>query len=243
MLHAITLCRSILFHLAVLIFTLGYTLVSIAFVHLIPYHLRFRYLTLWSRAVIFFARTICGINYKVIGLENIPKNSSYVVMAKHQSQWETFFLVNLLQPISIVCKQELLKLPLGVGYGISLLNPITINRSNPRQALKQIQTMGLQRLQDDNMPVLIFPEGTRTTVGKVGKYARSAAQLAINAEKPVIFISLNSGLCWPDKGFMKYPGTIAIRINTAVSSSGKTAQQLTQEAQHWIEDNIPSALH
>ena len=218
--------RSVIFHLAVFIFTLFYTLISIAFVHLIPYHLRFRYLTIWSRAVIFFARLICGISYKVVGLENIPKETSYIVMAKHQSQWETFFLVNLLQPLRIVCKQELLKLPLGVGYGISLLNPITIDRSNPRQALKQIQSTGLHRLNEDNMPVLIFPEGTRTAIGKAGKYARSAAQLAIAANKPVIFISLNSGHFWPDKGFMKYPGQIEIHINTADKSIEQCAQQI-----------------
>ncbi len=233
------LLRSVLFHLVVLLFTVFFTLISIAFVHLIPYHLRFRYLTLWSRTVIFLARIICGIRYKVVGLENIPADDSYVVMAKHQSQWETFFLVNLLQPISIVCKQELLKIPLGVGYGISLLNPITINRSNPRQALKQIQSTGLQRLQDDAMPVLIFPEGTRTAVGNNGKYARSGAQLAIKAGKPVVFISLNSGHCWPDSGFLKYPGLVEVRINKPVDSAGKSAQQLTDEAQHWIEANIP----
>ncbi|NRB37348.1 MAG: 1-acyl-sn-glycerol-3-phosphate acyltransferase [Pseudomonadales bacterium] len=238
---AFTFLRSVLFHLTVLIFTLCYTVISIAFVKFIPYQSRFRYLTIWSKSLVFLARFICGIRYKVTGLENIPEEGSYVVMAKHQSQWETFFLVNLLQPISIVCKQELLKLPLGVGYGISLLNPITINRSNPRQALKQIQATGIERLQEDNMPVLIFPEGTRTAVGKTGKYARSAAQLAIKAEKPAIFISLNSGLCWPDKGWLKYPGLIEIRINTPVTTAGKTAKQLTDEAQTWIEGNIPAA--
>lgn len=233
--------RSILFHLAVFIFTLFYTIFSIAFVHLIPYKFRFSYLTIWSRAVILFAKLFCGINYKIIGLENIPTDSSYVVLAKHQSQWETFFLVNLLQPISIVCKQELLKLPLGVGYGISLLQPITINRSNPKQALKQIQAIGLERLQEDHMPVLIFPEGTRTAVGAKGKYARSGAQLAIKSQRPAIFISHNAGNCWPDKGFKKHPGCIEIRISKPISSTDKTSKQLTEEAEAWIEANIPSS--
>ena len=232
------LLRSALFHLAVPLFTLCYTFFSIAFVHLIPYQHRFRYLTIWSRAVIFFAKIFCGIRYKVTGLENIPSDSSFVVMAKHQSQWETFFLVNLLQPISIVCKQELLKLPLGVGYGISLLNPITINRNNPRQALKQIQATGLERLQKDNLPVLIFPEGTRMAVGEKGKYARSAAQLAVAANRPAIFISLNSGSFWPDKGFKKFPGTIEVVINKPVNTEGLSVQALNLQAEEWIEANI-----
>ena len=231
--------RSFLFFIAVFFFTSFYTTISIAFVKLIPYQHRFRYLTIWSRTVIFLAKTICGIKYKVTGLENIPKDTSFVVMAKHQSQWETFFLVNLLQPISIVCKEELLKLPMGVGYGISLLNPITINRKSPKMALKQIQNIGTERLQKDNMPVLIFPEGTRMPVGEKGKYARSAAQLAINARKPSIFISLNSGLYWPSKGFVKHPGTIEIIINKAVHSEGKDARELTAESEEWIEKNIP----
>ncbi len=233
--------RSSVFVIAVFFFTLCYTTVSIAFVKILPYQYRFRYLTIWSRGIIFLAKYICGIKYTVSGLDNIPQDTSYVVMAKHQSQWETFFLVNLLQPISIVCKQELLKLPLGVGYGISLLNPITINRSNPRQALKQIQNTGIERLQNNNMPVLIFPEGTRMPVGEKGKYARSAAQLAITANRPVLFVSLNSGFFWPSKGFLKHSGTIEVIISEAVSSIGKTARELTDESEHWIENHIPSS--
>lgn len=229
--------RSSVFHVVVFLFTLLYTAVSVIFVRFVPYKARFTYLTIWSRTVVFFAKVICGIRYRVSGLENVP-DGPFVVLAKHQSQWETFFLVNLLQPISIVCKRELLKAPFGVGYGISLLNPITIDRSQPKQALKDIQTTGMVRLQEDKMPVLIFPEGTRTQVHKKGKYARSGAALAIAAGVPAVFISLNAGFYWPAGSLMKYPGTIEVVVSDPVDTQGKTAKELTQEAEQWIESNI-----
>ena len=236
--YFLLLMRTALFHIAVFLFTLLFAIVSILFVRFIPYKKRFNYLIIWSRAVIFFAKIICGIRYHVTGLENIPSKQSYVVIAKHQSQWETFFLINLLRPISIVCKRELLTLPIGVGYGISLLNPISIDRSSPRNALKDIQRIGHERLIQDKVPVLIFPEGTRTAYGAKGNYARSGAALAITAGVPIILISLNSGLFWPGDTLIKYPGTIEVIISQPISSIDKTSKELIIEAETWIESNI-----
>ncbi|CAA0114106.1 Uncharacterised protein [BD1-7 clade bacterium] len=232
--------RTALFVFSVPAFTVLYTLFSIAFVRLIPYQKRFAYLTIWSRMVIWLAKTCCGIRYQFHGMDKLPKDQPYVVIAKHQSQWETFHLVNVLQPISIVCKKELLKTPLGIGYGISLLQPIAINRDDPRKALKDIQNQGLARLRDDNMPVLIFPEGTRTPVDSKGKYARSGAALAIAAGVPVIFATHNAGYFWPSRGFDKFAGTIDVHFSEPVSSHDKTALQLTREAEEWIESHLPT---
>ena len=56
-------------------------------------------------------------------------------MSKHQSQWETFFLQVLRPPIATVLKKELLRVPF-FGWGLALLEPIAIDRGNPKQALR-----------------------------------------------------------------------------------------------------------
>ncbi len=233
--------RSGLFFVSVPIFTILYTLFSITFVRFLPFRLRFRYLTLWSRTVIFLAKTICGINYRVTGLNNIPQDDSFVILAKHQSEWETFFLLNLFQPVTLVCKKELLKLPLGVGFGIKMLEPIAINRKKPKESLRQLLSEGGKSLQSKKMPVMIFPEGTRARAGKKNKYARSGAQLAIKTQKNVIFVTHNAGTYWPDKGFLKYPGTIDVIISeVCVTTKNITPQSLTDEAEQWIESHLPT---
>jgi 1-acyl-sn-glycerol-3-phosphate acyltransferase len=230
--------RSAIFHIAVFLFTVVYSAVSIWFLAFLPFETRFRYITIYSHAVLFLAKTICGIKYQVEGAENIGKYKVFVILSNHQSQWEAFFFANLVHPLIIVCKKELLKLPLAVGWGIGLMRPITIDRSNPKQALKDISSQGKQRLLEDKLPVLMFPEGTRMKVGSKVKYARSGAALAIAAGVPVIFVSHNAGYFWPTGRLMKFPGTVTVRISEPVDPSGLTAQQLTDQAQEWIESNF-----
>ena len=229
--------RSGLFYALYTLLTILFSFTAVILLAFLPFRTRFAVIAYWSKFCIFFTRLFCGIRYKVTGLENLPKDQPYVVLAKHQSQWETYFLMQLLAPVSIICKKELLKIP-GFGYCLNLLKPIAIDRSNPRSALKDIQTIGLQRLQEDQIPVLIFPEGTRTNIGETGKYARGGAQLAIKAGVPVVFISHNAGYCWPSGEFIKYPGMIDIVISAPVASTGKTALELTDEAEQWIESHV-----
>lgn len=234
--------RSVVFHVAVFLFTAVYSSVSVWFVFFLPFHTRYRYLSLYSRTIIFFCKSICGINYRVEGQENLSKHRAYVVISNHQSQWETFFLVNLLQPLTFVCKKELLKLPMGVGQGIGLLRPIAIDRASPKKALADILDQGKVRLLEEHLPVLMFPEGTRTKPGDMKKFARSAAALAIAANVPVIFISHNSGYFWPTDRLMKFPGTVTFRISEPVSPTNKTADELTKEAEDWIREHFQPLL-
>ncbi len=233
--------RSILFHLAVFIFTAIYSSISVWFVFYLPFEMRYKYLTIYSRAIIFLARIICGIKYQVEGLENLAKHKAFVALSKHQSQWETFFLANIISPVIIVCKKELLKTPMAIGRGIGSMRPITIDRSNPKQALKDITTQGTQRLLEDQLPVLMYPEGTRTSVGEKRKYARSGAALAITTGVPVVFISHNAGYFWPTGRYMKYPGTVHVKISEPFDAKGMTPKELTDTASEWIEKNIVAA--
>ena len=234
--------RSVLFYFLYAIMTLVVS--SLAFISkpFLPFHIHFLLISSWSRFSVFAAKYCCGIQFHVTGLENLPTDQPYVVLAKHQSQWETYFLMYLLCPVSIICKKELIKLPF-FGYCLSQLKPIPIDRENPKQALRDIQTLGLERLQKDKMPVLIFPEGTRTEIGAKGKYARGGAALAIKADVPIICISHNAGYFWPSGQFHKTPGLIEVHISAPINPEGKTARELTLQAEEWIESHIVIPAH
>lgn len=201
---------------------------------------RYRLITLWNRLVLWLAERICGIRYVVRGLENIP-TTPVVVMAKHQSAWETIALPVILPPMSIVLKRELLWIPF-FGWGLALISPVSIDRSSGKAALKRIVEQGKKRL-GQGFWVLIFPEGTRVKAGETGRYGIGGAWLATKTGTPVLPIAHNAGEIWPKQAFLKRPGVITVSIGPVLSSEGKKADVLNEEVKHWIETEMPRLPH
>jgi 1-acyl-sn-glycerol-3-phosphate acyltransferase len=228
--------RSVIFYILYAGFTAFFSLLCVSFIYLLPYHQRVKVIVMWNRVIVLSLKLVCGVHYRVHGMENIP-NQPYVALSKHQSAWETFYLVDHLQPVSTILKQELLKIP-GFGWGLRLLKPIPIDRKNPREALKTIRRVGLQRLTEEKIPVLIFPEGTRTAVGGKGSYARSGAALAIEAGVPVVLIAHNAGYFWPTTHWIKSPGVIDVFVSEPIATDGLNATELTKQAELWIEAHV-----
>jgi len=147
----------------------------------------------WNHFILFWLKLCCGIDYKVSG--NIKKYSEpCVILANHQSFWETIFLQIQFYPLTTVLKRELLRIPF-FGWGMRVLRPIAIDRGSPVQALKQIKKIGVERLQA-GQNVLIFPEGTRQPVDQLGTFARSGADIAKAANAPIIVVSHDAGCYW-----------------------------------------------
>jgi 1-acyl-sn-glycerol-3-phosphate acyltransferase len=199
------------------------------------YHLAIRS---WCRLAIWLARVVVRIDYRIQGLENIPSRPC-VILAKHQSTWETFFLSGLFEPLSQVIKRELLFVPC-FGWALASIRPIAIDRDNPKTALRQLARLGHQRLKDGCW-VLIFPEGTRIPVGQTGKFSRGGAALAVNAGLPVLPIAHNAGRYWPKQGWAKYPGTIEVIIGEPMYAQGEGSQAIAElncRAEAWVNARV-----
>lgn len=198
---------------------------------------RWRYLLVaigWTRITLALAWWVLGIRYKVSGLENIPQQPC-VILAKHQSAWETFFLSALFRPLSQVLKRELLNIPV-FGWALRTMRPIAINREQPKQALRQLAEQGAKRLAQGNW-LLIFPEGTRVPPGQIGKFSRGGASLAAKAGLPVLPIAHNAGRFWPKTDWRKTPGTVQIVIGPPIYPEGDNSAaiaRLNQQAYEWI---------
>ena len=120
------------------------------------------------------------------------------------------------------------------GWALRMMNAIAIDRSNPREALRQTLDKGLQRL-SSGYSLLIFPEGTRIPHGQKGNYARSGAQIAIKGNAPVLPIAHNAGAVWPGKSFLIKPGTVTLVVGDLIESEGKNSKELMAEVEAWIE--------
>lgn len=183
-----------------------------------PFRMRYRFVNVyWCRCAIWLTRTVLNIRVELIGREHIPETPC-VIISNHQSTWETFYLSALFQPLSQVLKRELLYVPF-FGWAMAMLRPIAINRNNPKEALKQVASQGDTLLKDGTW-VLIFPEGTRVPYGKIGKFTRSGAALAVNANLPVLPIAHNAGKYWPREGWAKRPGTIQVVVGEPMYAEG-----------------------
>jgi 1-acyl-sn-glycerol-3-phosphate acyltransferase len=231
----VLIIRLVVFYLGFALTIIWISTTGILFLGFSSYRVRTKYILLWNRYVIWSARWICGLRYEVIGAENLP-DTAYVALSKHQSQWETYFLQYYLAPVAVVLKRELLNVPF-FGWGLRLTNPIAIDRSSPKQALKQTQEQGKAHL-EDNISVLIFPEGTRTKGSTSTKYARSGANIAIAAGVPVVPIALNAGEFWPADTLLKYPGKITVSIGKPIMSADLSSREITEQAKTWIEDQV-----
>jgi 1-acyl-sn-glycerol-3-phosphate acyltransferase len=196
---------------------------------------RYRMITGYNHLVVWLARWVLGIRYVVEGREHLPAQPA-IILAKHQSAWETVAFLCLFPPVSPVIKQELLKLPF-FGWGFRLLNPIAIDRAAGREALKQIVRQGREKL-GQGFWVLVFPEGTRVAPGEQGKYGIGGGWLAAETGTPIVPVAHNAGEVWPKNAFIKRPGTVTVRIGPAIDSRGKTAAELTRLVETWIETEM-----
>jgi 1-acyl-sn-glycerol-3-phosphate acyltransferase len=141
----------------------------------LPFHHRYGISKLWTRFNIWWLRQTCGIDHHIIGTENLPAQA-VVILAKHQSTWETIFLHQYLPPLTWVIKKELVSIPL-FGWSLASLQPIAIDRSSAKIAMKQILEQGKHYLEAGRW-ILIFPEGTRTAPKERRRYHTGGARLA-----------------------------------------------------------------
>lgn len=224
--------RSLIFLLVKAVMTIPFSLITLMTFPL-PAMARYRVISQWSWIVNWLARVIVGIRYRVEGLENLPAEPA-VILSKHQSAWETIVFQQIFPPLSFVLKKNLLYIPF-FGWGLALFSPIAIDRGAAREALKQIEAQGRQRLKT-GFWVLIFPEGTRVAPGEDGRFQIGGAWLAVKAGVPVVPVAHNAGRFWPKNGFLKYPGEIVVKIGAPIPTAGRKAMHVLAESENWILD-------
>jgi len=186
----------------------------------------------WIRANMYGLRVICGVRWEVDGEENIPAKPC-VVMSKHQSTWETYFLAMLFVPPVYVAKRSLLWIPI-FGWAIGALRFIMIDRKSGRSAVAQMVEQARDRL-ERKCWVVIFPEGTRQAVDAVPNYRIGGAIVAARTGYDILPIATNSGEFWPRLGFIKYPGTITVSIRPPIKADGREPAALLAATQASIE--------
>ncbi len=201
----------------------------------LPFATRYRLISAWARFQLIMLKHLCGLDYRVEGREHLPRGAA-IILAKHQSAWETIAFQGIFSPQTWVLKRELLWIPL-FGWALALLRPIAIDRSAGRKAIEQVIEQGRERLQS-GIWVVVFPEGTRVAPGTRKRYAMGGAVLAAETGYPVVPVAHNAGSFWLRRGFLKRPGTVRVVIGPAIDSRGKTAEEIIRRTEEWIENKM-----
>jgi 1-acyl-sn-glycerol-3-phosphate acyltransferase len=227
--------RSLIFSIISLTTIALYSLVTVC---TFPFPVRYRHsvIRFYLRFYFKLLRVVCHIDYQVEGLEHIPKDHTGIIMSKHQSTWEAFFIPLLFHNVAPIAKKELLWVPF-FGWGLAVAKPIAINRSKKSSAMQQIIQQGKEYLQEGRW-ILFFPEGTRVPYGVVGHYKLGGARLAAATGFPIIPIAHNAGRFWPRRKFIKQPGTVHFVIGPMIESKGRTPEELLAMTKDWIESTV-----
>ncbi|MDR2117963.1 MAG: 1-acyl-sn-glycerol-3-phosphate acyltransferase [Tannerellaceae bacterium] len=139
---------------------------------------------IWSRAACYLA--LCPV--KVRGREHIRPGQSYIFVANHQGAFDIFLIYGFLgTPIKWMMKAGLRKIPF-VGAACRAAGFIFVDQSASR-ASRSIKEAGLALKRGASMA--IFPEGSRTPTGRMGRFRRGAFQLAVDLNLPLVPITLN----------------------------------------------------
>ena len=131
---------------------------------------------------------IIGIEVEIIGQENLPKHGNYVLVGNHQGQADPFFpFLFMDRSLGFVAKKEIRKLPI-VPDLMELYHCVFIDRKDLRQSLQAIQA-GAESVRN-GYPMMIYPEGTRSTSEKMLPFKPGAMNLALKAKAEVVPVTM-----------------------------------------------------
>ena len=162
-----------------------------------------------AQICVWLLEKICGTHMEVRGYEKLPKGP-YLVVAKHQSAWDTFALIPLFRDPAIVLKDELKWIPF-YGWFCVKFEHILVKRDKGASALKAMIREARARAAQGR-EVFIFPEGTRRAPGAAPDYKPGYVALYEGLGLPCVPVALNSGLYWPRRSLLRNPGTIVVKF-------------------------------
>lgn len=177
----------------------------------------------WSRFACWLA--LCRI--KSSGDENLDPKQSYVFIANHQGSFDIFLTYGFLnQNIKWVQKQSLRKIPL-VGFASEKAGHVFVDNTN---ATTRSNTIKEAKEQITNgVSIMLFPEGSRTRTGKMGKFKRGAYHIAYDLELPIVPLTINGPFDVLKRGTFKInPGKMELIIHKPIPTKGINEEQIPE---------------
>ncbi len=179
---------------------------------------------------------LTGTRLTVKGREKIERGEPYIVMSNHQSLFDVWALIGRI-PLQIrwIVKIELRKIPV-FGYALERMGHIYIDRGNHENTYRGLD-VAAERIKGGTS-VIIFPEGTRSRDGRLLRFKKGGAFLAIKAGVSILPVTVNGGRFALPKGTMALmPGKMEIIVGDPIDP-GKYGE----EDQEKLMNDVKSAI-
>jgi 1-acyl-sn-glycerol-3-phosphate acyltransferase len=191
----------------------------------------------------FWGWSIIKINkgWKVIikGKEHLPKGSS-VIISNHESMSDILALYLLNIDFKWLAKKELFNIPF-FGWSMTLCGYIPLVRGSIKSAKEGFEKAG--NYLKKGVPILFFPEGTRSHDGELGLFKAGAFKLAIQEQVPITPIALIGPRDIIEKGSWKINETINVKIQILPPIETKGLTEADEEnVRHATRDQIAKTL-
>ena len=175
-----------------------------------------KFTRLWGKWICYSS----GIKVQIEGLEHISQKEQYIFVSNHESMLDIPVALSLL-PFNIIflTKKELFKIPL-FGWAMYAVGMIRVDRQNREKAKKSVKE-ALQSLNEKNINVLVYPEGTRSNPNEILRFKKGSFILAIQSGLPIVpLTTLNTGLNLPTKNLiLKKKTTIKLKIHPPIQTT------------------------
>lgn len=164
-----------------------------------------RFGKLWSRAML--AAVGARVTYR--GLEHSYSHIPCIYIANHQSNVDIWALIKALPPRTrFVAKQSIFKIPV-LGWAMAAAGFVPIDRSNRNRAVRSLK-VAAEKVRSGR-PVVLFPEGTRSTIGTMLPFKKGPFHLALQAGVPVVPVAISgSGRILPRRSLRVTPGPVTV---------------------------------
>ena len=169
-----------------------------------------------------FTINIIGMDIEVEGYENVPEGTC-VFMANHQSILDVPTIrYATKRTLDFVAKKELSEAPF-IGYWITHVNSVTIDRDNVREGMKAIN-QAVSNIKD-GYTFTIFPEGTRSKDGEIHEFKKGSIKIATKSKVPIVPVAIKgTSACFEDsKEFL--PGKIKVVFGEAIETENMTKEE------------------
>jgi 1-acyl-sn-glycerol-3-phosphate acyltransferase len=165
-----------------------------------------------------------GVEVKVSGGENLEVDKSYIFIANHRSYLDTTALFAYAgKRIGLIAKKELLRVPV-LGQGMSFINFVTIDRSNPERALQTMEKV--REIVEGGYSFGVFAEGTRAMPGELLPFKKGAFHLALQTGAAIIPVAIkNTDYLMGKKTAVARSGIMEIVLLPPIETRGKTAEK------------------
>ena len=172
----------------------------------------------WARALLRAA----GVTARADGLENIEAGEPVILVSNHQSNFDIFSLF-LALPLSIrfVAKSELAQIPV-LAQAMRAAGHVFIDRTDRLGSAGAMRLAG-DRLRSEKLCLGLFPEGTRSRDGELGRFKKGSFVLALETQLPIVPIAVDGGWRLAGRGRIR-PGEVRIRVGKPIPTAGRTAE-------------------